>query len=244
MEGSVDDLKIISVGTIYRDHGEWSTITDYERDFRWFREVLTQIGIRTSSTVTYVKSDGQNILIDVGYDHPMNENPKAFRKKTRIIHNLRYYGLEHEDIDEIFITHWHEDHSGNIPFFPKVRILYAGVTPSYVKKRLERYNVDNEFSRLDENTDWHTGMELIQTPGHATGSDYSVAIRFQKRIFVVAGDIIVSRSFYHNRTFWPNEKLEKNCAQLQASYDRIIEFADVIIPGHDVPFNNYLKLIH
>ena len=84
-------------------------------------------------------------------------------------------------------------------------------------------------------------MEVISTPGHAGRSDYSVAIQFQRRIFVVAGDIITTRSFYHNRSFWPNEYMERNLEELRNSYNKIVGIADVIIPGHDVPFNNYLK---
>ena len=84
-------------------------------------------------------------------------------------------------------------------------------------------------------------MEVISTPGHAGMSDHSVVIRFQRKTFVVASDIIATKSFYHNRTFWPNERMEENIQLLRNSYDRIVEIADVIIPGHDVPFNNYLK---
>jgi glyoxylase-like metal-dependent hydrolase (beta-lactamase superfamily II) len=241
MEGSVDNLKVIYVGTSYRGYGEWSVVSPHEKHFRRFNKVLEQIGVKTSSTVTYVKSDGQDILIDTGDEYSMTKTPEKLRTKNRVVHNLRFHEIEPEDIDEIFITHWHWDHTGNIPCFPNARILYAGVTSGFVKKRLANYKVANEFSQINETDKWHTGMEIIPTPGHAGLSDHSVAIRFQRKIFVVTGDTIVSRSFYHNRAFWPNEYMEKNLAQLRSSYDKIVELADVIIPGHDVPFNNYLK---
>lgn len=241
MKGSVDDLKVVSVGTGYRDYGEWSMASPQEKNFRRFNKVLEQIGVKTSSTVTYVKSDGKHILIDTGDEYTMTKIPEKLRTKNRVLHNLHFHGIEPADIDEIFLTHWHWDHTGNIPYFPNARILYAGVTPGFVKKRLANYNVTNEIARVDNKDTWHTGMELIPTPGHSGMGDHSVAIRYQRKTFVAAGDIIITRSFYHNRSFWPNVRMKKNLELLRSSYDKIVEIADVIIPGHDVPFNNYLK---
>ena len=241
MKGSVDDLKVVSVGTGYRDYGEWSMVSPDEKHFRRFNQVLEQIGLKTSSTVTYVKSDGHHILIDTGDEYTMSKIPEKERTKNRVLHGLRFHDIKPEDIDEIFLTHWDWDHTGNIPCFPNARILYAGVSSDFVKQRLAKYKAANEFLQISEKEPWHTGMELIPTPGHSSKSDYSVAIRFQRKTFVVTGDIIATRSFYHNRSFWPNERMEENLEQLRSSHDKIVEIADVIIPGHDVPFNNYLK---
>ena len=241
MNGSVDDLIVVYVGTIYRDYGEWAVIGTQDKNFRGFRKILHDIGVSTCSTVTYVNTDGKNILIDTGYEYPMRNTREILQNKNRVLHNLSLYGIKPEDIDEIFITHWHGDHTGNIPCFPNAHIFYAGVIPSFVRNRLKSYSVTSEYSRLDENDEWHMGMKILSTPGHAGISDHSVMIRFQRKSFVVASDIIVSKSFYHNRAFWPNEWMEKNLGLLKSSYDKIVELADVIIPGHDAPFNNYLK---
>jgi len=62
----------------------------------------------TEPGVSYlVKTDNQNILVDVGYNvrktHP-----------SPLIHNMNALGFELNDIDSIFISHAHGDHLGGI----------------------------------------------------------------------------------------------------------------------------------
>ena len=58
---------------------------------------------------------------------------------------------------------------------------------------------------------------------------------------IASGDSIVSKMYYETKTFYPNNRVDKYREDLLASYDRIVNQADFIIPGHDAPFLNYRK---
>jgi glyoxylase-like metal-dependent hydrolase (beta-lactamase superfamily II) len=228
MDNSVDSITIVRAGVLFRDPGIW-----YE-GFKnnEIRDMSLQFGITSQPTVTLVKTDGLNILIDPGW--------LDLGRSDRLLHDLHYFGLKPKDIDEIFVTHWHHDHWNGVPLFPKVKIFYAGIGASVVKKHLREQAENRELVRLSEGQDWHTGMDIISTIGH-TSHDHSVRMRWNDKTYIASGDAIVSKMYYETKTFFPNHRVEKHRDELLASYDKIVNQADFIIPGHDTPFYNYRK---
>jgi glyoxylase-like metal-dependent hydrolase (beta-lactamase superfamily II) len=203
------------------------------------RDLERSLGVLNLATVALVETDGQLILIDTSWEGTPETAPWP-PEQNRLIMELQYFGVKPEDINEIFITHWHGDHWENIYLFPQARVYYAGCAPSYVKKNLDLISADNETLKIKEGDDWHLGLEVLSTDGHSD-HDHSVAIRYKRKEFVVAGDAIVSKMYYHTETFFPNNRVTKFQDELRASFRKIVERADYIIPGHDGPFLNYKK---
>ena len=203
------------------------------------RDLEQSLGVLNLATVTLVETDGQRILIDTGWEGiPGTTTVPA--EKNRLAMELKYFGVQPEDIDEIFVTHWHGDHWENIYLFPQARVYYAGCSQGYVKKNLGVISADNETLKLKEGDDWHSGLEIFSTDGHSD-HDHSIAIRYKRKEFVAAGDSIVSKMYYHTETFFPNTRVTKFQKELRASFRKIVGRADYIIPGHDGPFLNYKK---
>jgi len=228
MSNSVDSITIVRAGILLRDPAIWyKEFSDQE-----IRKMSHQYGITSQSTVTLVKTDGLNILIDAGWTD--------VGKPERLLSDLHFYGLRPSDIDEIFITHWHSDHWKGISLFPNARVSYAGIGQNTVKKHLKELAENRELVQLNEGEEWHSGIEIISTIGH-TNHDHSVKMRFKNRTHIATGDAIVSKMYYDTKTFFPNRNLEKYMDDLLASYDKIVSQADFIIPGHDGPFYNYKK---
>lgn len=226
---TVDDISIIRSGTTLRDPEAWALKFENEEHRKWEQFLRTY----SLATVTLVKTDGLNILIDTAWE-PFE------MEANRLVLELQYHGLKPNDIDEVFITHWHGDHFLNIPLFPQARIVYGGTSPREVRTRMESMPADNESIKIEEGEDWHSGLSIIDTVGHSD-HDHSVLINYKKKVFVAAGDSIVSKMYYHTETFFPNQRMEKHLAQLKESFQRIVQIADFIIPGHDGPFYNYKK---
>ena len=228
MSNSVDSITIVRSGILLRNPAIW-----YEGySNQEIREMSLAFGITSHPTVILVKTDDLNILIDPGWqDAGMPD---------RLLNDLHYFGLKPKDIDEIFITHWHNDHWNGIPLFPGVKVSYAGISPSIVRKYLKEIAEGRELVRLSEGEEWHSGMELISTNGH-TSHDHSVKMQFKDKTYIASGDAIVSKMYYETKTFFPNHRVVKNRADLLVSYDKIVRLADFIIPGHDAPFLNYKK---
>ena len=225
---TVESITIVRSGIILRDPAIWyEGFTSQE-----IRAMSLGFGITSQPTVTLVKTDGLNILIDPGWQDP--------GKPDRLLHDLHYFNLTPHDIDEVFITHWHHDHWNGIPLFPKARVTYAGISEGVVKKHLKDLAEGRELVKLSEGEDWHSGMTVISTTGH-TSHDHSVIMRFKNKTYIASGDAIVSKMYYETKTFFPNNRVAEHKSDLIASYDKIVSQADFIIPGHDGPFLNYKK---
>jgi len=235
MKDSVDRLQVIRSGTTMRDPEVWT------KGFKGpeIRTLEHTLGVLNLATVTLVETDGQLILIDTSWEGTLDTEPWP-PEQNRLVLELQYFGVQPEDINEIFVTHWHGDHWENIYLFPQARVYYAGCSPSYVKKNLNVISADNETLRLKEGDAWHSGLEIFSTDGHSD-HDHSVAIRFERKEFVAAGDAIVSKMYYHTNTFFPNNRVIEFQEELRTSFRKIVERADFIIPGHDGPFLNYKK---
>jgi glyoxylase-like metal-dependent hydrolase (beta-lactamase superfamily II) len=228
LDSSVDSINIVRVGVLFRDPALW-----YEKfSNQEIREMSLSFGITSQPTVTLVKTDGLNILIDPGW--------LDSGRPDRLLHDLKYFGLSPKDIDEVFITHWHHDHWNGIPLFPGVRVTYAGIGLSVIKKHLGPEIENRELVKLQEGDDWHSGMEVLTTTGH-TSHDHSVKLTLKDKVCIASGDAIVSRMYYDTKTFFPNNRVDKYREDLLASYAKIVRQADFIIPGHDSPFFNYRK---
>lgn len=171
--------------------------------------------IASSSTVLVMDS-GLTILVDPG------SNKKMLLKK------LAQEKLKPKDIDLIFVTHYHLDHTLNIRLFPDCDVLDG-----------------NEINRDDKIFEYSgkipgTNIQVIPTPGHAHEHS-SLLVKTKKGNIVISGDL-----------FWwlKSEKQENDYKGLLKHYDAyvknkkeneksrrtILRIADYIIPGHGKMF--------
>lgn len=97
-----------------------------------------------SPTTSLVYDDSIKVLVDPGTNE--FELRKAFERE----------GLAFEDIDMIFLSHYHPDHFLNIRLFPNTDIYDGGV----------RWHGDEEH--FYEGKLPSTEIEIVATPGHSS----------------------------------------------------------------------------
>ncbi len=195
------------------------------------------------SSVVHIEYEGYHYLIDTGFanEADLSEENLAYNElelKTR----LKLHGLTCEDIVGIFITHWHSDHFANLRLFPRANVYCYDpnheLNLDSIASSYQFYNL-LPLVRLDAN-DYFAGCKLIPTPGH-TRLHCSLLVEFMKRTIVIAGDAIVSQSYYDNGKAWPYNAGNLGEVACVKAMDQIIEVADYIIPGHGHPFQNYKR---
>lgn len=174
-------------------------------------------GWLASSTTTLIQTDKHNILVDPGIN------------KELLLERLSEENLKIEDIDYVFLTHYHPDHMLLAGLFTHATI-FDGET---IFKNDEE--VDYEGNLPD------TDIEVIPTPGHTYEHTSLVVKTKDLGTVVIAADV-----------FWWTEGEEQDTDQeklinredsialdmetLKDSRKKVIELADWIIPGHGKMF--------
>ena len=169
-----------------------------------------------SSTIVLIEDSGVRVLVDPGANREVLLD--ALEKET----------LQPEDIDIIFLTHYHPDHTLNLKLFPRKRICDG--TTVYLDDKEEPYE---EYIP-------GTMVQVIKTPGHAI-EHCSLMVKTGSGNVCVAGD-----------TFWWEEKEEpkmdkdglvfhedkyaNDFEKLKESRQNLLDSADYIIPGHGKTF--------
>ncbi|MHC1631342.1 MAG: MBL fold metallo-hydrolase [Methanotrichaceae archaeon] len=132
-----------------------------------------------------------------------------------ILDRLDDQGKSPQDIDIVVNTHTHPDHCGNNHLFACAQVI------SYKKQ-----------SSVREGYVIVPGVWIMETPGHTLDS-ISVVCESQMRI-IIAGDALPTIGNYLK---WVPPRLHMDRNLSLKSMSRIVQLADVIVPGHDSPFS-------
>lgn len=168
-----------------------------------------------------VESNGKKVIIDPG------ANDKLFLK------NLAAENLTVDDIDIVFLTHYHPDHFLNIRLFPN-HPIYDGET--IYESDLETFFADKIPG---------TEIEVIPTPGHAH-EHVALKVEVDGEIYVIAQDVFwwmdgEQNSDTEEELMRLQDPFMKDEQALMKSRQKVLEIADWIIPGHGKIFKNPKK---
>ena len=162
------------------------------------------------SSVTLIKTERGWIIVDTGQVGDEEEILKA----------LVDLGLEKSDIDIIVNTHSHPDHCANNRLFSQAKTIYPK---------------DGELIA--------PGVRALVTPGHSPDSisvlvDAAIqpgdGMAPTSRRVVIAGDALPTLGNFQKKV---PPAVHYDRALAVASMNKIIEMADMVIPGHDRPFS-------
>ncbi len=219
-------VKVIKIGTITHEASEIPSVYNLQLKY--------DLGIGGGSTVTLVEAN-RRILVDTGFDYESvdsAENKK--RNASNLTGALKDQGIKPDDIDIVFITHWHRDHFGNLGIFKKARYMAA-------KPLVKRFGLDN-FKGTDDGEEIAAGVKVALTPGH-TIDHASILVdttyRGIKVRIAIAGDAVISHSYFQTGHIWKHNADFYDAEKARDSLLHIINSSDVIIPGHGVPFMTY-----
>jgi glyoxylase-like metal-dependent hydrolase (beta-lactamase superfamily II) len=160
------------------------------------------------STVTLVIDGDQRIVID----------PGMAPSQDAIAGPLAEHGLEVVDITDVIISHHHPDHTVNVGMFPHAR----------VHDHWAVYHYDDWLSRPAEGFAVSPAVTLWETPGH-TPQDISTLI-------ITDGGLVVATHLWFYQTGPAKDPLATDPAAIHANRSRVLEVAELIVPGHGAPF--------
>jgi len=130
-------------------------------------------------------------------------------EEESVLKTLERLRIRPEEVDILVNTHSHADHCGNNHLFSQARILKAE---------------DGEIIA--------PGVLAIATPGHSPDS-ISLVVQAIETV-VIAGDALPTMGNFLKKV---PPALHTDHDLALASMLRIMEMADIVIPGHDSPFS-------
>lgn len=127
-----------------------------------------------------------------------------FTVKHTLVGQLARLGLKPNDIRFVALSHLHQDHTGNIPLFPKATFLIATSELAWARSNPTPFGVDAEaigplaqdhVDALDDDRDvfGDGSVRILKSPGHTPGSRMML-VRLPN-----AGPVLISGDLFHTR---------------------------------------------
>jgi glyoxylase-like metal-dependent hydrolase (beta-lactamase superfamily II) len=163
---------------------------------------------RVASTVTFVRDGDLRLVVDPG----LVVSPDA------ILGPLADLGVRPEDITDVVFSHHHPDHTLNAALFPAARFHDHWAT----------YQRDVWIIPEQTDRDLSRSVRLVATPGH-TPQDITT--------LVSTPDGVAALTHLWWSVAGPREDpYATDPDALHAGRARILDIADLIVPGHGAPF--------
>jgi glyoxylase-like metal-dependent hydrolase (beta-lactamase superfamily II) len=164
---------------------------------------------RVGSSITLIR-DGDALIV---------ADPGMVPSRAAILDPLATLDVAPEAVSHVFLSHHHPDHTINIALFPN-----AEVVDFWARYRDDLWlDHDGDGHHLSPNT------ELWLTPGH-TEEDATLLVRADDAIYA-----LTHLWWYADRT--PEvDPLGSDQAAIERGRIRVLEAADIVIPGHGASF--------
>jgi glyoxylase-like metal-dependent hydrolase (beta-lactamase superfamily II) len=163
----------------------------------------------TAATVSLVLDGTTVIVVD----------PGMVADREEILAPLVDHGVEPDDVTHVFLTHHHPDHTLNSGLFPR-----ASVVDFWAEYRGAEW--------LDHPGEGHAlspHVSVILTPGH-TNEDATLLVETED------GLVAFTHMWWHADRTPEVDPFADDQAALERNRARVLEVADVVVPGHGPPF--------
>src|SRR3954451_1597642 len=164
---------------------------------------------RVGSSITLIR-DGDALIV---------ADPGMVADRSRILDPLAALDVAPEAVTHVFLSHHHPDHTINVALFPN-----AEVVDFWARYRADEWlDHDGDGHRLSEHA------QLWLTPGH-TEEDATLIVDADEGVHALT------------HLWWRGDRtpevhpLAWDQAWIGRSRARVLEVADVVIPGHGEPF--------
>ena len=166
-------------------------------------------GSSVGSSIALVQDGDARIIVD----------PGMVASRARILDPLRELGVAPESVTHVFLSHHHPDHTVNIGLFPEAEVVDFWA----------RYRNDLWLDHEGDGYQLSPNATLWTTPGH-TNEDASLIVRADDGVYAMT-----HLWWYADRTPVV-DPLGDDQAAIEAGRARILEVADIVIPGHGGAF--------
>lgn len=182
------------------------------------------------------------VLIRPDQGGPILFDTAGFNERYVLIQKFQDLGVKLEDVEIVFLSHYHFDHAANVSLFPKAKVFLHEKEIVHIKKCQkgifndlavphEMFKVLEESGRmcvLKGLSGYINQFEWRLTPGHTPGL-CSMLLKMGNKKWVLASDAVKNKT--ELATGHASMSLDDEASAKSISWIR--ENADVVVPGHD-----------
>jgi glyoxylase-like metal-dependent hydrolase (beta-lactamase superfamily II) len=161
-----------------------------------------------AGTVSLVREGDRVIVVD----------PGMVSSRSAIIDPMRALGVEPGDVTDVVLSHHHPDHTVNVALFGEVPVHDFQAV----------YTRDQWEDRPADGVRLSPSVRLLATPGH-TPQDLSVLVGTAEQVAVLT-HLWWTAAGPAEDPYAPDREV------LRAQRARVLDLADLVVPGHGAPF--------
>ena len=180
-----------------------------------------------------IREGDETLLVDTGFDREGDVSPENKARNWALVKGLlEWNGIQPDAISKVFITHFHHDHYGGLEYFDQAK-WYA------LDSALAELNSPSkeQFTPIKDGDKILPHTRVMHTPGHTKGHGSLLWSDEQEKIKVaVCGDAIINLSWLQAEHVWKFNEDFYDIEIARESSRRLIQQADILIPGHGQPF--------
>ncbi len=166
-------------------------------------------GPAVASTCSLIRDGDATIVVD----------PGLAPSQAAILDPLRVLGVHATDVTDVVLSHHHPDHALNVALFPSAR----------VHDHWAIYDFAGRWDAVEaEGRVLAPSVRLLRTPGHSAEDISTMA--------GTADAVVVFTHLWWSEVGPAEDPYSPDPAVLHASRRRVLELADLIVPGHGAPF--------
>jgi glyoxylase-like metal-dependent hydrolase (beta-lactamase superfamily II) len=163
---------------------------------------------RVAGTVSLIRDGDRVIVVD----------PGMVPSRAAILEPLAELGVSPGDVTDVVLSHHHPDHTVNVALFGEVPVHDFQAV----------YTRDNWADRPADGVQLGPSVRLLATPGH-TPQDLSVLVGTPDRVAVLTHLWWTAQGPAED-PYAPDRDV------LRAQRARVLDVADLVVPGHGAPF--------
>lgn len=197
-----------------------------------------------------LKSDDRVIVVDTGANAEKMP-PKGRTPLISVTEALAGIGVDAAAVTEVFLTHAHWDHVGNLDAFPNARfwmqraemasitgpdMTYAKIRGSYQAdeaQRLVELVYEDRLTFLDGDGAFADGVDYVLTPGHAAGQTALLVETAAGRLLLASDAVHYYKEIQDELCFLAFNDAKAMLASLRRCRALVGGDWDRMIPGHD-----------
>jgi len=183
-------------------------------------------------SVTLVRAAGRIVLVDTG----------SYGDRALLLARLQEASVAPDDVDDVFLTHFHFDHVLNFDLFKNAVFHLSETEIKYVTEGTYQSAKDPfvpaaiypllapQIKPFAGEVEILPGLKTLPLPGHTLGM---TGLLLEQERVLIAGDGIKNAREFSSRQ--PPPAFAGGELALR-SYRRAADEARIVIPGHDNPF--------